>query len=392
MIKIVRFLSILMIFMLSVTACGQKVGSLFPIQQTLEPTAQYKADKVDQYFKNEIPGIEYPEEATLYGAALISQNGTVLLDKGYGFADRENQVPNSPTTRFRLGRISMIFASLATWMLYEQGKLDPQDEMCNFIENCPENWKDIVILDLLNNTSGIDDFWHAEGYAGVSPGSISVDDLIEQIKSIYLFPGQDPSTIQGDSNYVLLMKIIEKASGKPYETFLKVNILDPLGMKNTGVLHNAGKDDQLAVLYRDPGEDSVVNIDSMFEMYYNGGLFSILGMYSTVEDCYLLIEALKQNQILNSEKIMSLRGEKDVFAWFTDNDDGLGSGWVAWQFPDIGPTYTSLWTEHYLDGPGLGLEPGTGIVEVLLTNQNSSVPAGMRDITDFLAGRESGIK
>src|SRR5688572_3803327 len=56
------------------------------------------------------------------GSVLIARNGEVLLSKGYGFADREQKIPNTPQTKFRLGSITKQFTAMAIIILEAQGK------------------------------------------------------------------------------------------------------------------------------------------------------------------------------------------------------------------------------------------------------------------------------
>ena len=89
------------------------------------------------------------------GAVLVARDGRVLLSKGYGFANLELEVPNTPQTRFRLGSITKQFTAAAVLLLQEQGKLDVQDPVCKYVENCPAAWQTVTIHHLLTHTSGI---------------------------------------------------------------------------------------------------------------------------------------------------------------------------------------------------------------------------------------------
>src|SRR5687767_9892637 len=92
------------------------------------------------------------------GSVLIARNGKVLLSKGYGFADREQKIPNTPQTKFRLGSITKQFTAMAIIILEAQGKLEVQDPICNYLSKCPEAWETITIHHLLTHTSGIPNF------------------------------------------------------------------------------------------------------------------------------------------------------------------------------------------------------------------------------------------
>jgi CubicO group peptidase (beta-lactamase class C family) len=72
--------------------------------------------------------VEKNHQAGLFdGAVLVAQNGQVIFSKGYGFADRENKIPNTPQTKFLLASISKQFTAMAVLLLQEQGKLNIED-------------------------------------------------------------------------------------------------------------------------------------------------------------------------------------------------------------------------------------------------------------------------
>lgn len=89
------------------------------------------------------------------GTILVSQGGHVLLDKGFGSANLEWKIPNSPTTKFRLGSITKQFTAAAILLLEERGKLNIQDPVSHYISDAPTAWRNITLLNLLTHTSGI---------------------------------------------------------------------------------------------------------------------------------------------------------------------------------------------------------------------------------------------
>src|ERR671916_1927939 len=79
------------------------------------------------------------------GAILVARDGKVLVSKGYGMADVENDVPNTPETRFRLGSVTKQFTAAAVLLLQERGKLSVQDSVCKHVEPFPAAWQPIKI-------------------------------------------------------------------------------------------------------------------------------------------------------------------------------------------------------------------------------------------------------
>src|SRR5574341_2069256 len=97
------------------------------------------------------------KDGNFSGSVLVARQGDVLLSQGYGLAGREQNIPNTAQTRFRLGSITKQFTAMAILMLQAQNKLNVQDPICRYIPECPTLWQDITIHHLLTHTSGIPD-------------------------------------------------------------------------------------------------------------------------------------------------------------------------------------------------------------------------------------------
>jgi CubicO group peptidase (beta-lactamase class C family) len=92
------------------------------------------------------------------GTVLVAEDGKILLDKGYGFANLEWQVPNTPTTKFRLASITKQFTAASILLLEESGKLKVEDPVKKYMPDAPAAWDKITIFNLLTHTSGIPNF------------------------------------------------------------------------------------------------------------------------------------------------------------------------------------------------------------------------------------------
>src|SRR4029450_1910860 len=92
------------------------------------------------------------------GSVLVARGEEVLFANGYGLANAEYDIPNTPQTKFRLGSITKQFTAAAILLLQERGKLSAQDPICKFFDSCPESWKGITIHHLLTHTGGIPNF------------------------------------------------------------------------------------------------------------------------------------------------------------------------------------------------------------------------------------------
>src|SRR6266403_5044103 len=97
----------------------------------------------------------YQKNRGFMGSALVAKGGKVVMEKGYGMANVELDVPNTPDTKFRLGSITKQFTATAIMQLQEQGKLSVNALACKYVAGCPDTWKTITVHHLLTHTSGI---------------------------------------------------------------------------------------------------------------------------------------------------------------------------------------------------------------------------------------------
>ncbi len=217
------------------------------------------------------------------GAVLIARKGEVILSKGYGSADRERQIPNTPQTRYRIHWLTMPFTALAVMQLQAEGKLAVEDLVCEHIPDCPADWQGITLHHLLTHTSGVAD--EVRPWQGEAERPATGLDRVELIKHT------DPYFPPGDrlrysaNGYIILGAIIEHVSGLPYDEYLQAHIFNPLGMENSGY-EGTG----LAVGYGPSGAEAPAP-DLLFR--YSAG-----GLYSTVEDLYLWDQALYGEELL----------------------------------------------------------------------------------------------
>jgi CubicO group peptidase (beta-lactamase class C family) len=159
------------------------------------------------------------------GSVLVAHDGKVLLRKGYGYANLEHLVPNTPETRFEIASLTKAFTAFAIRDLARQEKLRVDAPMCNYFEGCPDAWKAITVAQLVHHTSGIPD----EKDAQDDSAARAVDWASKQ--PLGFTPG---SKFQySNTGYQILGLIIQRVSGKSYEDYLRERVFTPLGMTST---------------------------------------------------------------------------------------------------------------------------------------------------------------
>ncbi len=131
--------------------------------------------QVDVYIK------PYLEIGGFNGTVLIAKGGKVLLSKGYGSANYELGVPNTPQTKFHIASVSKTFTATAIMLLQERGLLNVSDSLTKFIPDYPNGDK-ITVHHLLTNTSGIPNINNFPDYDAWSKFPHTPEDLIEKLK------------------------------------------------------------------------------------------------------------------------------------------------------------------------------------------------------------------
>jgi CubicO group peptidase (beta-lactamase class C family) len=190
-----------------------------------------------------------PQDPAGFPGALVVLRGDAPVTELYSaLADRQTGEPCGPGTRFQLASVSKQFTAAATMLLVEQGVLAVTDPVDRWITQTPPLWKAITIHHLLTHTSGLGhwpEYPDVNLYGGVEPE--------REIKAFQsrdlLFP---PGTRWRYSSpgYVVLARIVERASGEAYASFLAERILRHAHLGETFVGNAHGRP-RVARGYRD---------------------------------------------------------------------------------------------------------------------------------------------
>ena len=227
------------------------------------------------------------------GAVLVMKQNKVVLKKGYGPADREWNISNTPEAKFRIGSITKQFTAACILQLIEAGKLSLDDKLSKFYPDFPKG-DSVSIHMLLNHTSGIASYTDQRNFMEVATLPWSKDSIISYFKKRPYNFSPGTKWAYNNSGYFLLGCIIEKVSGQSYDEYLQKNILDKLGMKNSGT-------DKLdsVLAFRTKG------YSRSGKKFINAGYismewpFSAGVMYSTLDDLYKWDRALYNNTVLS---------------------------------------------------------------------------------------------
>lgn len=271
---------------------------VFLLMTTATAFAQPSAKAIDALIK------QYYDYGQFNGSILVADNGKIIYEKGFGMANMEWSIPNQPDTKFRIGSVTKQFTATLILQLVEEGKIKLDGKITDYLPDYRKDTGDkVTIHQLLNHTSGIPSYTgNPEFFPKYSRDAYAVPDFVKKFASgdLEFEPGSKFS--YNNSGYTLLGAIIEKVTGKSYETVLKEKILDPLGMTNTGYDHHATLLPKRASGYQKTSNGFINAAYLDMSLPYSAG-----SIYSTVEDLY------KWDQSLYEDKILSAESKKLMF-------------------------------------------------------------------------------
>jgi CubicO group peptidase (beta-lactamase class C family) len=288
------------------------------------PDAATLARRVDEYMQAQHRVKQF------HGSILLARAGTPLVAKGYGFANAEWEIPNTPNTRFRVGSITKQFTSMLVLQLQEQGKLKVQDPICRYLAPCPDAWKPVTIHHLLTHTSGIPSYTGLPTWPEMMMVPKTLDEMVGLFRDLPLEFEPGSTFKYNNSGYFLLGVLIERASGKTYQEVLRAQILEPLGLKDSGYDNTNDVLPRRASGYTRTaaGIANAPYIDMVQP-------FSAGALYSTVEDL------LKWEQALDTDTLIPAAARKAMFTPFKNN---YAYGWTV--RPASPATYGKLRIAH----------------------------------------------
>jgi CubicO group peptidase (beta-lactamase class C family) len=167
------------------------------------------------------------------GVIVVVKDGQVLFSRGYGYADLEKRTPVSPdATLFRPGSVSKLFAWTAVMQQVEQGKLDLDRDVNDYLDFTipPRDGKPVTLRQLMTHTAGFE-----EAAKGLFPATAADIDLEHYLKDHIPARIFAPGEIVAYSNYGcgLAGYIVQRVSGERFEDYVQKHIFEPLGMEHS---------------------------------------------------------------------------------------------------------------------------------------------------------------
>lgn len=268
-------------------------------------------------------------ETGVAGAVVVASGPEGRIEAAVGVADIGAGTALTPEHRFRIGSVTKIFVAPLVLRLVEEGLLELDGDAAPFAEG-------ITIRQLLNHTSGLDDFM-GDPIAFFEPyrrdpahrWELTARDELELVLAKPpLFPPGEGWAYHG-SNYVVLRLLVEQATGTSLREALRDRILDPLGLERTDFVEGPLLGDcahgylppDNPILPGGPGPVDVTEIDVPF--HGAGG-----GIVSTAGDVVALLRALLGGDLLSDRLRTEMLDAVDS-DWAETDRYGLGIGEIT---------------------------------------------------------------
>ncbi|WP_431610940.1 serine hydrolase domain-containing protein [Chryseobacterium sp. 'Rf worker isolate 10'] len=260
------------------------------LNNTMDAQVQSKGyeKKIDSIIQTEFGNKNEPG-----GVFLITQNGKNLYRKAFGKANLELNVNMTPDNVFQIGSMTKQFTAIAILMLEQEGKLNVNDPVSQYIKEYPNGDK-ITIHHLLTHTSGIKDFTKIKSLSSIAQKDMKPEEMVNFFKNepVDFAPGEKFD--YNNSGYVVLGYIIELVSGTSYEDFIKKNIFDKIGMSHSYYASDRKVIPQRAYGYHKKEQGFVNKTVISFSIPFSSG-----SLMSTADDMLKWQQALNQNLLLN---------------------------------------------------------------------------------------------
>ena len=166
----------------------------------------------------------------------VAEGGRVVLERAYGMADLERNVPITTATIFEAGSVSKQFTAAAVLLLARDGRLSLDDDVRRWVPEVHDFGTTITLRHLLHHISGLRDWGSVAGIAGWPRNTRALShahvlQIISRLTELNFPPGTEYE--YSNTNYNLLAMVVERASGTSFPEFTRARLFEPLGMSKT---------------------------------------------------------------------------------------------------------------------------------------------------------------
>lgn len=317
---------------------GIMIGNLFSFTYyrfKLVPQKQQEAEKIRQKYEDELVSqrsqVEHFKNATkkdssqqtiyqkevstnegqpfeqqllgkgFVGSALIIKNGQIILNKGFGYADASKDRKNGPQTLFQIGSIQKELTAALLMKLVEQDKVKLSDPVGKYLSGI-RTGNQVTLQMMLDMRSGF-------RRSTLQNKVLSDNGIVKwSIANLQYYPREYSYQ---PVNFSLLAGIIEKVSGKSYNDLIQKEIINKMGLCNTGFMPGLLTEPNQAISYTGSNEKAIyTNAYTQSKLDYNRE-FGTGNIYATTGDLYKMLNGINQGEIFKKSNLDKLRDRSD---------------------------------------------------------------------------------
>lgn len=342
----------------------------------------------DWMLRNPIPGAS---------VVLVDEEGE-LYAEGFGTSDLETNEPVTPDTLFGMGSISKSVTALAVLQLSEAGTLSVDDEVDAYVEDLADlPGNPVTIEELLSHTSGIPstDMGAVTQTLMGTPGGVADGTDRRRLfrAKADLRVTEDERFFYNNAGYGVLGAVVEAVDGRSYESYVREEILAPLGMDRAGIGEEALDDDDAMTPYL-PGEDAPEEAPSPYDelMHAPGGLVASTREIGRYLRAMMTDGAIDGGRVCEPDTVERLQRPRVAPRERLDGaESSYGYGWSQHPFDDdelVGHDGSVIVSSAYA---GFLVNEGIGVVVACNTMANTRPARLAKTILAAATGRDRTV-
>lgn len=259
----------------------------------------------------------------------VAKNGHIVLERAFGVKNLDSQAPVDAHTRFEIGSITKQFTAAAILQLKERGKLSLSDPLVKYVPQYAAG-KNVTIEQLLWQVSGIPEYFTPGNLPMFTERKASLNAMLAIIKDKPLDFAPGTKWAYSNSNYFLLGRVVEVASGMPWRQYVRTQIFAPAGMTESSFMDDEGNIADMATGYTVKNEN-VVPAPSMAGWgSADGGIVSTAGDLVKWDNALLggnIVSAADLRLMTESGRLTDGTSTGYGFAWMSEVRDGAPGIW-----------------------------------------------------------------
>jgi len=188
--------------------------------------ARAPADAIDRVVQAAMAADELPSVALVVGRA-----GAIVKQAAYGEASLEGHVPATTRTVYPIASATKAMTSTAVFLLVREGKFTLEDSITELLPGLPESWLEVTPRHLLTHTSGLPDIAATPGREPLI--AATREDALAKVTALPLVSAAGARWAYNQTNYMLLLMLVERYGERPFEAFVRERLFEPLGLQAT---------------------------------------------------------------------------------------------------------------------------------------------------------------